>query len=483
MKKHLELFRALVALAVFGNAASRSLQVPVETQQRALTESGLGQGGPRGPAGGFGGGFGDGSPGLFGENPNDRMSGGRLGAASGTSFGLGAGAGRPTGFPGGRGDSFGRGSDLGVGPGAGAGFDRRPGSPDTSDFLGGRGPTAGSGGGFGFGSGPSGGNVPFSGATGTGGRRGVGGLPGSQGALGRPSPTLGSMGNGLGGQLSGTLDPTRLPGLEGERPVSPGFGPSTTGNGPLSPGGIGGPSTPGGLFPEQSMGNGPATFGGENAGGSPLSGSLGGSQGQGLGSPSLTNGPQGTAGIGGNAVGGGFSPTQSNGSGPVPPFGSQAGSGNLGLPSPGGAGGPGSFVNGSPTSTGSNGPGATGPAGPGGARPGTSLSSRHPGTQRGTQPKKLSPEDAAAIGLGVASSALAFGALAAGIISAVNQRKQARLRATARPSGATGAAGAAGPAGKPPCASNTGRRRRSIAESKVSAEVLDSIPMNFEHLD
>ncbi|XP_077529166.1 uncharacterized protein LOC144141484 isoform X2 [Haemaphysalis longicornis] len=459
MKKHLNLFRALVAFVVFGNAASRSLQMPDQLQQRALRGPGLTQGRPGRLAGRLGEGFGDDSPGIFGENQRDRSSGG-FGATPGASFGSGGGAGRPTGFPGGLGDSLtgsgsgdgslGSGRDLGLGAGAAAGLGRRPGSPDTGSFLGSQGPNAGSGGGFGFGTGPSGGNGPFSGASGTGGRGGVGGLPGSPGTLGLPSPTPGGIGNGFG--ASGNIPESGF-GSGGSIP-----GQSRTG----TDGRLGGTRGPNGLPGLQ--GENPSTSG--------------------LRPPSATNGPPSTAGIGGNAVGAEPFPSQSSGSGAVPPFESQAGPGSSGFPSPGGAAGPGLSMGGSPTQTGSNGSGATGSAaGPGGEGAGTGLASRHPGTRPGRHPKKLSPEDAAAIGLGVASSALAFGALAAGIISAVNQRKQARLRATARPSGATGAAGAAGPAGKPPCASNTGRRRRSIAESKVPAEVLDSIPMNFEHLD
>lgn len=463
MKEHLVLFPALVAFAVFGNGAGRSLQMPVQLQQSGLRGQGVGPSGTGSFGGGFGGGAGEGSPGLFGGSPDGRQD---AGVATGPreTLGGGGGGGRPEGFGSlGSGNNGGSGS-LGFG-GVGE-FGSGSGSGVPSGFPSGLNSNTGVGEGLGFGAGSPAGNLGA-------GFRGPGGSL-STGGFGSPRET-GPGGSVSGGPLSGTRGSSGLPGLEGERlspsgaltPFGntgnalggipgPSFGsgssipgrhgsdqalrPSRTGNGPLNPAVTEGFGAVEGRFPGQSIGSGRPPFGSEAGAGSPTANTPGGAAGEAL-SPSLSsNGlasPAGTVGGGGP---GGLSPAPSSGTGREP---------NL-----------------------SGGTGTSGSV----SRPG------RPGTQLRKPPKKLSKEEAAAIGLGVAGGAFALGALAASIANAVQIRKRQQKEAAAIAAAAGG--GRSCPGCKPTtCVGNCGgRKRRSIPASKVPAEVLDNIPMNFEHL-
>lgn len=279
----------------------------------------------------------------------------------------------------------------------------------------------------------------------------------------------------LGGSpsLRGRLGPAALPGLQGEFSPLGTLGP--IGNGLSTPGSMAGPPP---LSDSTDLGH-PTSFqgGASSFGGSPDSG---GRQGPGVppGMPGAFGSPADTV----TAIGNGINTLGSGGGSPLGPGSSGPGRGGSGSGSATLPGGGGPLTG---TSTGTGALGTSRPEGPSagaGPRGGNSLG--RPASQKPKRPRKMSKEDAAAIGLGVASSAFALGALAAGIYSAVQQRQRGKQRGAgqAGAAGAAGEAGAAGAAGKPVCVGNSGRVRRSIPTSKVSAEVLDRIPMNFQHL-
>lgn len=223
-----------------------------------------------------------------------------------------------------------------------------------------------------------------------------------------------------------------------------GLSPSSPGNGPLNPGVTGGTAAADGRFRGQSPGSGPPPFVSEAGPGSPMSNTPGSAPGEALGPSMSSNEPLSGAETLGVGLPGGLSPTPSSGSGPAPiPIGGTGTGGSVSRPS------------------------------------GAVLGPRRPGRQNRKPPKKLSRESAAAIGLGVASGAFALSALAAGIASAVQERRRVAHAA---------AAGTAAPGRRPgcnpkPCGANCGgRKRRSIPMSKVSADVLDSISVNLDHL-
>lgn len=511
MKKHLDLFRALVAFIVFGNAASRSLQIPVQAPQRDFSGPGVGLGaGPGNPGGGFGGGAGEGPQGLFGETFNDRPSGG-VGTGPAGSLGVGAAGRRPGGFPGGRADIL-----TGSGPGDGSFGRSRDG---------------------GLGSFGQGGATQFGRGPGLSGRLRPGALPGSQGELGSPSRNLQSIGSGLGpmGNSAGNAfgSGRTTPGQRGSGQGLPGGVPSPSGtlqdfrtglspsaspSGNLFGSDLGapeqrgpplGPSTTGfGLSSERERAGSSAIH---RSGGIPSfpnpsvpfprpSTTLGGGS-DGFNGPAAA--PPGAGGFdGGSATGPGI-----YGSGGAAPFGppssspgapgtetSVAGQPGMGssLPAPAGSGvGQGTGVlpsNEIPSSSGISGARGTGvtgapgvlPNGPQGVGPGAT--SRLPAGRGGSGPHRpgkprgaLNPVDAAAIGLGVGSGLLALSALAAGIASHIQQKKHRTTPLVKPTAGCVGGT-------NPPRANAQVRSRRSIPESKVPAEVLDSISMNFERL-
>lgn len=418
MKEHLVLFPALVAFAVFGNGTGRSLQMPVQLQQSGLRGQGVGPSGTGSFGGGFGGGAGEGSPGLFGGSPDGRQDAG-LATGPRETLGGGGGGGRPEGF-----GSLGSGNNGGPGS-LGFGFRGPGGSLSTGGF--------GSPSETGPGGSVSGG--PLSGS------RGSSRLPGLEGERLSPSGALTPFGNS-GNPLGGIPGPSFGSGssIPGQHGSGQALRPSRTGNGPLNPAVTEGFGAVEGRFPGQSIGSGRPPFGSEAGAGSPTANTPGGAAGEALGPSLSSNGlasPAGTVGGGGP---GGLSPAPSSGTGREP---------NL-----------------------SGGTGTSGSV----SRPG------RPGTQLRKPPKKLSKEEAAAIGLGVAGGAFALGALAASIANAVQIRKRQQKEAAAIAAAAGG--GRSCPGCKPTtCVGNCGgRKRRSIPASKVPAEVLDNIPMNFEHL-
>lgn len=258
-----------------------------------------------------------------------------------------------------------------------------------------------------------------------------------------------------------------------------------------SSGATGGTGVPGGPSSNPNLPSGPGSpFDTRTGPGSPLSGLPGSISGPALSSSLGSGGPLSPGGTGGTGVARGPFSAPSLPNGPPPPVGSETSPGNTfpglpvgvsvsasqGLPIAGssstsGSTGPGGAIS-------SGGPGSLSPTEPGSERAGQrlrggSLPGRRP-SPHGHRPGKLSPEKAAAIGLGAASTAMALGALAATIASAVQHRQRLRkLGGTG-----TGCVGC-----RPtPCVGNCGRKRRSIAKSKVPADILDSIPVNFERL-
>lgn len=281
---------------------------------------------------------------------------------------------------------------------------------------------------------------------------GLGGIPGSSLTPGGPSwagpglsstlntgvgirSTGGPSSGGLGGQAGSALGPGSFSsGSDLGRPTSA-FSPGGSSGGIVPPGVTGGNVGVGASLPTPALGGGLAPVpGGDILSGSP-SGTPGGALGP--GSPSL-------------AIGGGPSARGSVGPGGA-------------MSSPGGI---------------STGPGSISPVERGNERAGQRLRgsdlSGRPTSPRRPHAGKLSPEKAAAIGLSAASTALALGALAAGIASVVQNRQR---MANIRPA-RIACVGCA----PRPCVGNCGRKRRSIALSKVPAEVLNSIPANFERL-
>ncbi|XP_077547905.1 uncharacterized protein LOC144160508 [Haemaphysalis longicornis] len=91
--------------------------------------------------------------------------------------------------------------------------------------------------------------------------------------------------------------------------------------------------------------------------------------------------------------------------------------------------------------------------------------------------RRHDPAVAAAVALGALAGVAAVGALGAGIAAAVQASRRRNMPLGAARRGATGRRRRK-PAHKP----RGDRKRRSIPESKVPAEVLDQIPMNFENL-
>lgn len=353
---------------------------------------------------------------------------------------------------------------------------------------------------------------------------GVGGILGggsAAGNAGRPSvlrPSQGSTGplspGGRGGSgvpggpfptpnhSSGSSSPfgaetglgRSFPGLPGGVPRSVGSSPGD--NGPFSRGGTGERGVGGGPFSAPSPSNGPATpVGIETGRGNSFPGLPGAVSGSATSSPLGNIEPLSPGGTGGTGVAGGPLSTPILPSGPASPFGSESapGSSRSSLPdSTSGPGTPGLPIGVGPGTSASSGPtgaigspggisighGARRPLGREGERAGPRLRAGGLLGRRTTPHRhragKLSPQSAAAIGLGVAGSALAFGALAAGIVSAVQQHQRgAKLGGTR-----TGCVGCQ----STPCVGNCGRKRRSLAISKVPSEILDGIPVNFERL-
>lgn len=495
MKEHLALFPALVAFLVFGNAASRSLQMPVQEPQSAFGRQGLGPNGPGAFGGGLGAGVDEGPSGLFGGRQDGGQSAG-FGTGPGDTLRRGGGA-RTPGNLGSLGSGGNGGPDT-FGFGTGGGFGGGPGSGGSGGFPGGLSSPTGNGGGLGLGSRSPVGNLGPD-------VRGPGRGPGT-GGFGSASGT-GPGGFVSGGPLSGTRSPTGLPSLEGEfgSPSGPrsntGNGLSTVanaagdtlGSGPGVPGQRGSPQGAAGL-PSSPGFSGP--FSGQGAG--PGSGS----------SPFGTNaapfGSGGTGIPGGSGPGGagsefGRPPLELPGSPSGPTFGSGSGSPGAGQAGPGlsepapagGSGGPGASVApfggpGIPPSgtsgvsgAGGNGvlgaPGAQG-VGPGLGRPpaGGRVSSNRP-TRK--PHKQLTETEKAAIGLGVTGSLFALAGIGAAIASAVQSAQKHR---PGNPGTAQGRLSTV--LLKPPCAHGAGRQRRSIRESKVPVEILNSIPTDFERL-
>lgn len=542
MKKHLELLRALVAFVALGKTASLSLQAPLQAQQSRLGSRELGPGVTGNPGGGFDGGVAGGSGGLFRGTLDQSQSGG-LSTQLGESFGRGGGAASLGGFPGGSVDSLGaagRGfgisdSDSNGDPGSGGlagggGFGSAPGSGGRDGFLSGLTSPAASAQGVGrslsgvLGAGALGGilgapgraspgpgalRIPtgsapggplpggpgrISGSTGTGGSRRFGGPTGLLGTLGSSSGpasavgnVLSSVGNLAGPLSSGGVGTTSGPGQPGYGSGGPGqFGGHPGPGGSASPGGV--PGLPGTLGPSSS----PLGAVGNVVGNL---GSLAGSFGTGGVGTTSGSGQTGTGQTGsGSGTGGGTFATPESSSGSS--FGNMPGSSmnvqpGLGTSTnvPSGRG----FESGSigasdgrhPSSGGSSGAGgAGGSAGPvpsilpgaGGALTNTRLtvggSRRHRPGLAGTR-RKPNTAEATAIGLGVLASALAAGAIGAGIAGALNRN---------RPRGIGGARIGCSGCIRQPCVSGCGRKRRSIPKSKVPADILDSIPTNFERL-
>lgn len=331
----------------------------------------------------------------------------------------------------------------------------------------------------------SGGPGQFGGRPGPGGSASPGGVPGLPGTLGPSSSPLGAVGNVVGnlGSLAGSFGT----GGVGTTSGSGQTGTGQTGSGPGLPLGessgepTGMPGARGSLSgPVGAIGLGPGRLG------SP-------------GAPSLGSGVLGSASgprpeISGSGTGGGTFATPESSSGSS--FGNMPGSSmnvqpGLGTSTnvPSGRG----FESGSigasdgrhPSSGGSSGAGgAGGSAGPvpsilpgaGGALTNTRLtvggSRRHRPGLAGTR-RKPNTAEATAIGLGVLASALAAGAIGAGIAGALNRN---------RPRGIGGARIGCSGCIRQPCVSGCGRKRRSIPKSKVPADILDSIPTNFERL-
>lgn len=273
---------------------------------------------------------------------------------------------------------------------------------------------------------------------------------------------------GMGGPggnaiASGVFGPGRVS-SSGPGNLNSAFSPSQSGTGPLGQGGAGSSFGGSGSFspPTFGVGTGSSQAGGPGTEFSPSQGSTG------------PAGQEGTGGSGGAS--GSFGPPNfSVGSGSLQPGSA-----------PGVARGEGLFPVGSPSGSGSSGPGGTSaglsggvttPTGSGSTGPGTSVGPGHPTTPGATgkrrRPKKPDAATAAAIGLGVASSLFALGALGAGIASAVAQNQAKRHGNPCATS--TGCL-------QPPCPKPPRRERRSIGESRVPAEILESIPMNFERL-
>lgn len=496
MKEHLALFPALVAFLVFGNAASRSLQMPVQEPQRAFGGQGLGSNGP-GPLGeGLGAGLDESPSGLFGGRQDARQSAG-FGTGPRDMLRRGGGAGSP-GNMGSLGSGGNGGSDT-FSFGTGGGFGRGPGSGGSGGFPGGLSSPTGNGGGLGLGSRSPVGNLGPDSGPGRG--------PGT-GGFGSASGT-GPGGFVSGGRLSGTRSPTGLPSLEGEfgSPSGPrsnignglstvanaagdtlGSGPGVPGQRGSTPGPAGLPSSPGfsGLFPGQAAGpgSGSSAFG-SNA--TPF----------GSGGTEIPGG----SGPGGAASGLGRPPLELPGSPSGPTFGSGSGSWGAGQAGPGvsepasfgGSGGPGANLApfggpGSPSSgtSGASGAGGSGvPAAPGAQGAGAGLGRPTAGgpvsaNRRTRKPQKqLTETEKAAIGLGVTSSLFALAGIGAAIASAVQSAHHKNR--PGKPAGQAHGAPST-PLSKPPCVNGRCRERRSIRESKVPAEILDSIPMDFERL-
>lgn len=300
------------------------------------------------------------------------------------------------------------------------------------------------------------------------------------------------MGNGGPGLLGGRGRPGSLPGLEGSREPTSGVLPAigdggsavgSSGYPSIGSSGIGQGSGPG------TLGSGPGTTG-LQAG---LPGGNGNFPGT-VGSASSSGFPEGGASLGLPASpseptfgrGSGISGV-SNGEPGMPQPASIGGNGGLGTSeSPlGGSSGQPIGVGGAGGMGGSGAPGlmASGAQGAGLGQPsrptsGTGVAATRRGGRRRHKP--LSDAEKAAIGLGVSGGVLALGALTAAIASAVQNSQRNRQ---GKP-GSNVVRPAGGCRGCPsqPCRNGPGRHRRSIPESKVPAEVLESIPMNFERL-
>lgn len=251
------------------------------------------------------------------------------------------------------------------------------------------------------------------------GSQGTGSSPGLTGALGSPADPSGALGSPL----------SHLRGPGGASPSSGGFGSTGSPDQGSDGSGIGrgAPFVPPRPSAGASFGNGPETSMGSQPGlGSSLTGPVGGGFGTGSGGSPLAGIP---SSIGSSGVSGGGSP-------------GAIGSGGIGAP---GAG-----------------PRRRGPLPPGS------------GGHRHRRPLgKPSPAAAAAIGLGVVAGALAASAISAGIASAFTKPRSGLLGGARRVCPGCPQA---------PCVIGCGRKRRSIPESKVPPEILNSIPTNFERL-
>lgn len=514
MKKHLDVFLPIVAIIAVGDAASLLGQSPVQ-QQLGIGRLG---GGPLGAmdsvfSGGSGGNLGESRGSSLGPLPGGLLGGGGGQGIDGSrrpdfSGGVGGGSGAPS-LPGPFGGNTAEGP-FGRGVGAPTGALGQSGQPQGVNELGG--------------------NLPgvmdrvLSGGVrgGPGGNLGLtdGTVPGGVAGAGRVGPTAASsggvLGNDFGGANGGPFGGRSAGGSALDRGVGgptgsgsgtgllgsgsgagPGRGglalsPSLDGNGPLSPGGSRGGGVAGGPFSSTSLSSGPVpTVGSETSLGSPLSDLPGGVTGPALSSSLGSGGPMSPEGTQGSGAASGLLSTPSRHSRPGSLFGSGSGPASS-LPGvPGSISGRGSVRS----------PFGENPSTSGSIRPGGAISSAGSiiaglGARRGSERAesrlrggnllgrrlsshghrggKLSPERAAAIGLGAAGTALALGAIAATIASAVQQRQ----RLAKQGGTGTGCVGCR----RTPCIGNCGRQRRSIAKSKVPAEILDSIPVNFERL-
>lgn len=472
MSRHLDVFLALVAIVGFGHANDLFGQT-MQQQQQQQNLGGIGRSFPSGLDGAFHGG----PP-------------GRPRESSGPNFGIGRGGFGGVGAPGSTGRNpegvFGSANGGGMPtPGLGGSFnDGRVGGPLSP---GGRLPAGGGSGPgiFGDSSTPSvGGSIP-AGPIGGSGSRGVRGLPGLEGGAPSPSDTLSGVGSGLSSS-GGMGRPPVAPGTRGPGQRDAGPGQLGAPSGPFggsrgSPGSLGftaGPSGTGGgalgsFGRPEEVAPGSGSFGNPSAS---ATGGFGSGTGESspFGPPASAPGATGTGGSlfrqreqGNNLpspVGGGVGPGYSGSWAPQP--GGPSSSGSTGVS---GAG-----VNGA----GARGPTATGAQGSGVGIGGRPISGSGPsGARPGRKPRKeLTQTEKAAIGLGVTGGVFALTALGAAIASAVQTAHQ-RKPGHGKPGGGAGTGCL-----KPPCTSGCGRQRRSIQESKVTAEVLNSIPTDFERL-
>lgn len=288
--------------------------------------------------------------------------------------------------------------------------------------------------------------------------------PGGGIAAGRGSGTAifgggGTPGVGSGfqaGPLSGSHGPGALPGLDGAFPSSSdalsavGSGSSTLGGVAGPPFGSGpgqrdsGPGAEGRLTSQPPvLPSGPAFGSGNGASGV-------GPAGQGFSHPASVGGSGGPGATGSPVIGPNWQPSDASGT---------SGSGRPGAPG----------------STASGTQGASGIAG-GPSSAGNGLSPTRPSGKPHNKP--LTQAEKAALGLGLTGGLLAIGALSAAIAGAVQQAQKQRRQ------GKPGQGGGAPSQGipKPLCTNGCGRHRRSIRESRVPAEILNSISMDFERL-